>query len=194
MEAHWVSERRGRERLSSEQPPYSILARGIESGLSCRSASSTGWACSAGARSQEAGSPAASDRQGQQLRRAARMPARYDLNDPANAAKLAAVDQLTELAGKAGYSLPELAVAFVLEHPAVTSAIIGPRTMEQLTSLLKSDEIRLDGAILDRIDEIVPPGTDLNLPPWRAGWAPPWLASRHCAGDGPRRLYGAGHQ
>jgi aryl-alcohol dehydrogenase-like predicted oxidoreductase len=103
------------------------------------------------------------------------MPARYDLNDPANATKLAAVDQLTELAAKAGYSLPELAVAFVLEHPAVTSAIIGPRTMEQLTSLLKSYEIRLDGGILDRIDEIVPPGTNLNQSD--RGYEPPALTT-----------------
>jgi aryl-alcohol dehydrogenase-like predicted oxidoreductase len=174
VEAHWVSERRGRERLSSEQPPYSVLARGIETdllqvcqqygmGVLSWSPLAGGWLSGRFGTGKDNNS-----------RRAARMPARYDMNDPANAAKLAAVDRLAELAEKAGYSLPELAVAFVLAHPAVTSAIIGPRTMEQLTSLLKSDEIRLDGAILDSIDEIVPPGTDLNAAD--SGWAPPWLA------------------
>ena len=106
-------------------------------------------------------------------RRAERMPARYDLSLPGNAAKLAAVDQLTELAAKAGHSLPELAVAFVLAHPAVTSAIIGPRTMEQLTSLLDAANILLDHDVLDAIDQIVPPGQDLNI--GDHGWVPPWV-------------------
>ena len=101
------------------------------------------------------------------------MPARYDLSLPANAAKLAAVDQLSELAAKAGHSLPELAVAFVLAHPAVTSAIIGPRTMEQLTSLLDAANILLDHDVLDAIDQIVPPGQDLNI--GDHGWEAPWV-------------------
>ena len=174
VEALWVSQQRGRERLSTEQPPYSMLARGIETdllhvcqqygmGVLSWSPLAGGWLSGRFGTGKDNSS-----------RRASRLPARYDLNDPSNATKLAAVDQLTELAAKAGYSLPELAVAFVLEHPAVTSAIIGPRTMEQLTSLLKSYEIRLDGGILDRIDEIVPPGTDLNAAD--SGWAPPWLS------------------
>ena len=79
-------------------------------------------------------------------RRAAALPARYDMGDPTNQRKLAAVDGLAELAGKIGCSLPELAVAFVLAHPAVTSAIIGPRTMEQFLGLLKAPEVLLDGA------------------------------------------------
>jgi len=106
-------------------------------------------------------------------RRSQRLPARYNVDEPGNAAKLVAVDQLAELAEKAGYTLPEMAVAFVLNHPAVTSAIIGPRTMDQLTSLLKAPDLRLDADILDRIDEIVPPGTDLNVADH--GWAPPWV-------------------
>ena len=174
VEAHSVSQRRGRERLSTEQPPYSVLARGIETDLL--------YVCQQNGMGVLSWSPLAGGwlsghfgtGKDNSSRRASRMPARYDLNDPDNATKLAAVDQLTELAAKAGYSLPELAVAFVLEHPAVTSAIIGPRTMEQLTSLLKSYEIRLDGEILDRIDEIVPPGTDLNTAD--SGWAPRWLS------------------
>jgi aryl-alcohol dehydrogenase-like predicted oxidoreductase len=65
-------------------------------------------------------------------------------------------------------------LAFVLEHPAVTSAIIGPRTMEQLESQLDAADLRLEASVLDRIDEIVPPGTNLN--PGDAGWIPPSLA------------------
>ena len=173
VEAHWVSERRGRERLSSEQPPYSILARGVEKdllavcqqygmGVLSWSPLAGGWLSGRFGTGKDNTS-----------RRAERLPARYDLDDPANAAKLAAVDQLADLAAKAGYSLPELAVAFVLAHPAVTSAIIGPRTMDQLTSLLKAVDIRLDADILDGIDEIVPAGTDLNVAD--SGWVPPWV-------------------
>jgi aryl-alcohol dehydrogenase-like predicted oxidoreductase len=173
VEAHWASERRGRERPSTEQPPYSILVRGIEGDLLqvCReyemgvlswSPLAGGWLSGRYGTGQE-----------NKSRRAERMPARYDLSLPANAAKLAAVDQLSELAAKAGHSLPELAVAFVLAHPAVTSAIIGPRTMEQLTSLLDAANTLLGHDVLDAIDQIVPPGQDLNI--GDHGWVPPWV-------------------
>jgi aryl-alcohol dehydrogenase-like predicted oxidoreductase len=173
VEAHWSSERRGRERLASEQPPYSMLVRGIESDLLevCKhygmgvlswSPLAGGWLSGRFGTGKDNTS-----------RRAQRLPARYDMDEPGNAAKLQAVDQLAELAEKAGYTLPEMAVAFVLNHPAVTSAIIGPRTMDHLTTLLKAPDIRLDGDILDRIDEIVPPGTDLNVAD--SGWVPPWV-------------------
>ena len=173
VEAHWASERRGRERLSTEQPPYSILVRGIEGDLLqvCReyemgvlswSPLAGGWLSGRYGTGQE-----------NKSRRAERMPARYDLSLPANAAKLAAVDQLSELAAKAGHSLSELAVAFVLAHPAVTSAIIGPRTMEQLTSLLDAANTLLGHDVLDAIDQIVPPGQDLNI--GDHGWVPPWV-------------------
>ncbi|WP_307812598.1 aldo/keto reductase [Micromonospora coerulea] len=88
---------------------------------------------------------------------------RPELFDPANAetaAKLDAVEQLVELAASIGCTLPQLAVAFTVAHPAVTSAIIGPRTMQQLEDLLKGAALTLDDATLDRIDEIVPPGTN----------------------------------
>ena len=75
------------------------------------------------------------------------------------------------LAEGAGLSLIHLAIAFVLRHPAVTAAIIGPRTMEHLESQLGAAEVTLDQATLDRIDEIVPPGTNVN--PADAGWTPP---------------------
>jgi aryl-alcohol dehydrogenase-like predicted oxidoreductase len=174
VEAHWASERRGRERLSTEQPPYSMLVRAIERdllpvcqrygmGVLSWSPLAGGWLSGRFGTGKDNTS-----------RRAERMPDRFDANNPANAAKLIAVDQLAELAEKSGYSLPQLAVAFVLAHPAVTSAIIGPRTMDQLTGVLGTAEIRLDAGTLDRIDEVVPPGTDLNTAD--NGWTPPWVA------------------
>jgi len=96
------------------------------------------------------------------------------MSDPANQRKLAAVDALTELAESIDLSLVEMAVAFTLAHPAVTSPIIGPRTMEQLESQLQIPDITLDTATLDRIDEIVPPGT--NMSDADAGYAPPAMS------------------
>ena len=107
-------------------------------------------------------------------RRSAMIPSRYDLSIPANQAKLDAADALAQLADEAGISLIHMALAFVLCHPAVTSAIIGPRTMEHLESQLGAADVTLDDALLDRIDEIVPPGTNVN--PADAGWTNPALA------------------
>jgi aryl-alcohol dehydrogenase-like predicted oxidoreductase len=106
-------------------------------------------------------------------RRKQMLPQRYDMSLPANQRKLEAVHQLGDLAEQAGMSLVEMALAFVTTHPAVTAAIIGPRTMEQLDSQLPALERTLDDAVLDRIDEIVPPGT--NVRPEDRGWDPPWL-------------------
>ena len=106
--------------------------------------------------------------------RAGRLPQRYDLSLPGNQRKLEAADALAQLAEEAGLSLIHMALAFVLEHPAVTSAIIGPRTMEQLESQLGGADVKLPRDVLDRIDEIVPPGTNVN--PMDAGWQNPWLA------------------
>jgi aryl-alcohol dehydrogenase-like predicted oxidoreductase len=91
-----------------------------------------------------------------------RLAARYDMSPPANQRKLEAVDQLQQLADHADVSMIELAIAFVTNHPAVTSAIIGPRTMEQLDSQLPAADVVLDAATLDRIDAIVQPGVNLN--------------------------------
>ncbi len=102
------------------------------------------------------------------------MPHHYDLEIPGNRAKLDALTQLIELAENAGLSLIELALGFVLEHPGVTSPIIGPRTMEHLQSQLPALELRLSPLVLDRIDEIVPPGTDLN--DTDVGWVPAAIA------------------
>jgi len=105
--------------------------------------------------------------------RAERLPQRFDMSLPGNQAKLEAAEQLARLAEEAGLSLIHLALAFVLNHPAVTSAIIGPRTMEHLEAQLGAADVRLSRDVLDRIDEIVPPGTNLN-PPDR-GYEPPAL-------------------
>jgi aryl-alcohol dehydrogenase-like predicted oxidoreductase len=104
---------------------------------------------------------------------------RFDMSLPANQRKLDATEQLAELADKSGMTLIQLAIAFVLRHPAVTSAIIGPRTMEHLESQLAAADIELPDDVLDPIDKIVPPGTTIN--PADRGWVSPALqaAARH---------------
>jgi aryl-alcohol dehydrogenase-like predicted oxidoreductase len=170
VQAQWVAERRGRERFMTEQPPYSILVRGIERdvlpvaqsfgmGVIPWSPLAGGWLSGRFGEGKDNTS-----------RRAERVPGRYDLSVPANQHKLEIVTDLAKLADEAGVSMIELALAFVLEHPAISAAIIGPRTMEHLESQLPAASVRLDPAVLDRIDEIVPPGTNIN--PEDAGWAP----------------------
>ncbi|MBV8394882.1 MAG: aldo/keto reductase [Actinobacteria bacterium] len=175
VEAQWTAERRGRERYVCEQPPYSLLVRGVESevlpvcarygmGVITWSPLAGGWLSGRWRKGKD--TPDST--------RAERLPGRYDLSRPENQRKLDAVEQLAQLADDAGIPLIRLAIAFVLRHPAVTSAIIGPRTMEHLESQLGSDEVELDAALLDRIDEIVPPGTTFSLAD--AGFTPPALA------------------
>jgi aryl-alcohol dehydrogenase-like predicted oxidoreductase len=106
--------------------------------------------------------------------RLALIPDRFDMSMPANQAKLGAVEELSLLAEAAGLTLPQLALGFILEHPGVTAAIIGPRTLDQLESYLANGDARLDAATLDRIDEIVPPGTVFNDAD--VGWVNPALA------------------
>jgi aryl-alcohol dehydrogenase-like predicted oxidoreductase len=175
VEAQWVAERRGRERFICEQPPYSILVRGVENDVlpTCRR-SGMGvipWSPLAGGWLSGRWRLGAEDLTS---RRSAMLPARYDLSVPENQRKLEAADALAKLAEEAGMTLIELALAFVIRHPAVTAAIIGPRTMEQLESQLTAADVRLSDELLDRIDEIVPPGTNLNAVD--AGWQNPALA------------------
>ncbi|WP_260636349.1 aldo/keto reductase [Streptomyces angustmyceticus] len=158
VEAHWTAERRGHVRFRTEQPPYSMLARGVESAvLPTAQRYGTGvltWGpLSAGWLSGRALS--ASSRAGLESQK-------FDLSVPENARKAEAVGALSEVAAQAGLTLPHLATAFVRAHPAVTSVIIGPRTLDQLDSLLDGAGVTLDADVLDRIDAIVPPGTDLN--------------------------------
>jgi len=177
VEAQWVAEKRGRERFRTEQPPYSLLVRDIERdvlpvaqtygmGVIPWSPLAGGWLSGSFGVGKENTS-----------RRAARLPGRYDLSLPANQRKLELVTELAALAAEAGMTLIELSLAFVLEHPAISAAIIGPRTMEQLESQLSAPELRLETAVLDRVDEIVPPGTNVNVDD--AGWSPSVLTRAH---------------
>jgi aryl-alcohol dehydrogenase-like predicted oxidoreductase len=111
-----------------------------------------------------------------QSRRAERIPARYDMSLPGNQRKLEAADALAELAEEHGLTLIEMAIAFVIRHPAVSAAIIGPRTMEHLESQLTAADVTLSDEVLDRIDQIVPPG--LNINPADGGWDNPALAPK----------------
>ncbi len=175
VSAQWVARERGRQRFICEQPPYSILARGIESDVlpTCRELgmATIVWSPLAGGWLSGRWRKGADDLTS---RRSAMIPQRYDLSIPANQAKLEAADALAQLAEEAGISLIEMALAFAIRHPAVTAAIIGPRTLEQLESQLGGADAQLDDALLDRIDEIVPPATTLN--PTDAGWTNPALS------------------
>jgi len=174
VEAQWVAERRGRERFVCEQPPYSMLVRGIEAdvlptcgrygmGVIPWSPLAGGWLSGRWRKGQEA--PTSSRQQ--------RLPHRFDLSLPGNQRKLDAAEALAQLAEDAGMTLIEMALAFVINHPVVTSAIVGPRTMEQLESQLTAADVTLSDDVLDRIDEIVPPGTNLN--PADSGYSNPAL-------------------
>jgi aryl-alcohol dehydrogenase-like predicted oxidoreductase len=174
VRSQWISEQRALARFVTEQPPYSILVRGIEADvLPVAQEYNLGvlpWSPLAG------GWLTGRYRVGQDTptsRRADRMPARYDLSLPGNQAKLTAAEALAVLAEQAGIPLIHLALAFVLRHPAVTSPIIGPRTMEQLESQLGAVDVVLSDDVLDRIDEIVPPGVTLSRAD--AGYAAPQL-------------------
>jgi aryl-alcohol dehydrogenase-like predicted oxidoreductase len=175
VEAQWASERRGLERFVCEQPPYSILVREVENDVlpTCRrhGMGVIPWSPLAG------GWLTGRYRLGQdvpQSHRAERIPSRYDMSLPGNQRKLEAADALGRLAEEARVSLVEMALAFVIRHPAVTAAIIGPRTIEHLESQLTALDVELSDEVLDRIDEIVPPGVNLN--PGDGGWQNPELA------------------
>ncbi|WP_051477032.1 aldo/keto reductase [Arthrobacter sp. Br18] len=173
VEAQWIARQNHTARFVTEQPPYSMLTRGIEADLlpttHRHNMGTLVWSPLAG------GWLSGKYRKGQELprtRRGSRKDA-PDLGDPKIAAKLDAADQLGALADDLGVPLVRLALAFVLRHPGVTSAIIGPRTMEQLESQLDAASLELDEATLDRIDEIVAPGT--NVHPDDAGFSNYWL-------------------
>jgi aryl-alcohol dehydrogenase-like predicted oxidoreductase len=163
VEAQWVAEKRGRERFVCEQPPYSLLVRAIEAdvlptierykmGAIVWSPLAGGWL--SGKWRKDAKAPKSS--------RSERRPEQFDLSLPENQMKLEAADKLAKLAEDNGMTLIEMALAFTIRHPAVTAAIIGPRTMDQLKSQLAAGQINLSTEVLDTIDTIVPPGTNIN--------------------------------
>jgi aryl-alcohol dehydrogenase-like predicted oxidoreductase len=166
VEAQQAARRRGLPGFRTEQPPYSLLARGIEysllpvcqrygMGVLTWSPLAFGFLTGRYRKGQAADLSSG---------RPTLAPERFDPSIPVNAAKLEAVEQFVSLAESIGCTLPELALAFPLAHPAVTSVIIGPRTMEQLEASVKGAALTLDDAALDWIDEIVPPGTNVYNP------------------------------
>jgi aryl-alcohol dehydrogenase-like predicted oxidoreductase len=159
VEAQWAADKAGHRRFLTEQPRYSIVNRTIEGavlptaqryrmGVLAYGPLGSGWL-----------SGRADPTSGHRATGSARV---FDLSVPGNQAKLDAVEKLTHLADGAGMPLTRLATAFVRAHPAVTSVLIGPRTGDQLADLLAGADVELGEDILDRIDEIVPPGTELN--------------------------------
>jgi aryl-alcohol dehydrogenase-like predicted oxidoreductase len=174
VESQWVAEKRNRQRFACEQPPYSLLVRGIEAdvlpvceqfrmGVFTWSPLSGGWL--AGGYRQGREQPWSS--------RAERLAALYDMSIPANQRKLEATEALHLLAEDAGMTLMEMALAFVTSHRAVTAAVLGPRTTEQLQQQLGAASAVLTPDLLKQIDEIVPPGVTVN--PSNSGWTPPSL-------------------
>jgi aryl-alcohol dehydrogenase-like predicted oxidoreductase len=175
VQAQWVSERRGLGRFVTEQPPYSLLVRGIEAdvlpvaqdygmGVLPWSPLAGGW-LSGGYRK---------DKELPDSMRRNRIPGRFDMSSPENQRKLEAADALGKLADGAGLSLIHLALAFVMQHPGVTAPIIGPRTMDHLQSQIGATEVALSTDILDAIDQIVPPGVTVSS--FDGGYQPPSLS------------------
>src|SRR4051794_30255655 len=175
VEAQSVAREGNLQRFATEQPAYSILVRAIEAdvlptcqrhgmGVLSYSPLTGGWLSSRWRK----------DTGQQSSSRANRLPERFDLSQPLNQRKLDAVEALAQLAEDSGIALIEMAIAFVLNHPAITSVILGPRTMEHLEGQLAGADVTLSQDVLDRIDEIVPPGTTVN--PVDNSYANPALA------------------
>ncbi len=161
VQAQWAAREHCLGRYVTEQPGYSILQRGIEAhvlpvtqeyglGVLAWSPLASGWLSGA-------------IRQGREVttHRSAFMPQRFDTSIPANRAKLDAVEQLAKIADQAGLTMIQLALGFVTAHPAVTSAIIGPRTIDHLHTQLAAADTVLSADVLDAIDAVVAPGVDL---------------------------------
>jgi aryl-alcohol dehydrogenase-like predicted oxidoreductase len=185
-EAQAVSRERNCVRFVCEQPPYSIMARSVERdvlpvaqryhmGAIVWSPLAGGWLAG---RYQRGEAPPADTRAGrvdEYHRRGGRMHERYQMASEANIAKFDVVAGLAKLADAACLPMVDLALAFTLAHPAVTSCLIGPRTLGQLESILAGADTRLDEVTLDAIDELVPPGSVLN--PADSEFAQPWLST-----------------
>lgn len=161
VQAQWAARENHLGRYVTEQPSYSILQRGIEThvlpvteqyglGVLAWSPLASGWLSGA-------------IRAGRDITtsRSTFMPQRFDTSLPANRARLDAVERLAVVADEAGLTMIQLALGFVTAHPAVTSAIIGPRTPDHLRAQIAAADTVLSADVLDAIDDIVAPGTDL---------------------------------
>jgi len=175
VDAHHVARQGHHQRFATEQPPYSMLARGVEAavlptcirlglGVLVWAPLNGGWL--SGKYRRGVDPPAAS--------RADREPDHFDFAGAVRDRKLVLVEQLDKVAADAGLSLLHLAPGLALAHPAVTAAIVGPRTPEQLAAVLAGADVVLTADVLDQIDAVVAPGTNVN--PADAGWTPPELA------------------
>jgi aryl-alcohol dehydrogenase-like predicted oxidoreductase len=182
VEAHWIAERRGLIRPRSEQVSYSIMARFAERdvfpvarrygmGVLAYSPLAGGWLTGKYLRDRDAPEDS-------RMRRAKSMEGRFahrfDPARPETQRRYDVVEELQQIADKAGVGVAHMSLAFTLAHPAMTSTIIGPRTMEQLEDLLAGADVRLDQDTLDAIDDVVPPGTVIDETD--RGWDPPWMA------------------
>jgi aryl-alcohol dehydrogenase-like predicted oxidoreductase len=183
VESHWVSERRGLGRFVAEQPPYSIFVRHIEldvlpvaqqyaMGVIVWSPLAGGWLTGKYRRGEDIPSGSRAERYAQRFKDSP-VARRFDMSRPGNQRKLDVVEELAKVAADAGVSMTDMAHAFVLSHPAVTSAIIGPRTPQQLEEVLAGADTTLDDATLDAIDQLVEPGTSIEASD--RGWVPPWM-------------------
>jgi aryl-alcohol dehydrogenase-like predicted oxidoreductase len=181
VQSQWVADRRGLARFVCEQPPYSLFVRAAERdlfpvtqaqgmGVIVWSPLAGGWLSGKYRRGQDVPEDSRAVRS---QRFGGRIADRFDLSRDANQRKLDLVDALETIADKAGISLTHMAIAFTLAHPAVTSAIIGPRTMEQLEDLLAGADVRLGGETLDALDEVIEPGSVIEAAD--LGWDPPWM-------------------
>jgi aryl-alcohol dehydrogenase-like predicted oxidoreductase len=161
VQAQWAARENHLSRYVTEQPSYSILQRGIEAhvlpvtqeyglGVLAWSPLASGWLSGAVRAGQEITTS-----------RSKALPQRFDLTDPANQARLDAVEKLVKIADQASLSLIQLSLGFVTAHPGVTSALIGPRTLDHLTSQLEAADTVLSADVLDEVDAIVAPGVDL---------------------------------
>jgi aryl-alcohol dehydrogenase-like predicted oxidoreductase len=161
VQAQWAARENHLSRYVTEQSSYSILQRGIEAhvlpvtqeyglGVLAWSPLASGWLSGAVRAGQEITTS-----------RSKALPQRFDLTDPANQARLDAVEKLVKIADQASLSLIQLSLGFVTAHPGVTSALIGPRTLDHLTSQLEAADTVLSADVLDEIDAIVAPGVDL---------------------------------
>lgn len=169
VEAQWVAERRGLARFRAEQPPYSILNRSVEQEVLplCQKYGMGALVWSPLAKGMLTGRYRKDQAPPESLR------VRVFPQQMRDARNLDAVERLIPVAEQAGLSLTHMAIAFVMTHPGVTAAILGPRTMQQLDDLLAGAEVVLDDEVLDRIDEVVAPGT--NTGPMGAVYTPPVL-------------------
>jgi aryl-alcohol dehydrogenase-like predicted oxidoreductase len=164
VESQWVAERRGHVRFRCEQPQYSLFVRFAEAsvfptlerygmGAIVWSPLNGSWLTGRYLNDEDVRASSS---------RAKRSPYRFDLTQPGNQQKYQLLAELSRIAADAGTTVTRLGLAFTLAHPAVTAAIIGPRTFEQVQDLIEGATVELDDAVLDRLDELVPPGSVVN--------------------------------